>query len=165
MIIRYSSMAGKGFYKDIIEGDTYKYYADGEWKVSSSGKSVPITNPFTLQVQFKVQCKCYCFPPTSILSQFRTVPIWNCYFWEKCLCCFKVDQFLDGRMVFCEYLCNIVLLSIVISSGREYALLPKFLRMNHKFKHGNHLIQGIAYGQGDSSLYSWMMYRIPFLEN
>lgn len=68
LIFRYGSMAGKGFYKDIIEGDTYKYYANGEWKVSSSGKFVPITNPFTLQVQFKVQCKCYCLPPTSISS-------------------------------------------------------------------------------------------------
>lgn len=148
-------MAGKGFYKDIIEGDTYKYYANGEWKVSSSGNFVPITNPFTLQVQFKVQCKCYCLPPTSVSSH----NIQNCYdlklfFLREVFVLLKVDQFFNGRMVFLEYLCNIELLNIVISSGREYALLPRFLRVNSKFKHGNHLIQEISYGRGDSSLIS-----------
>lgn len=33
----------------------YKYYVDGEFKVSSSGKLVNILNPATNQVQFKVQ--------------------------------------------------------------------------------------------------------------
>eukprot|EP00245_Coleochaete_scutata_P006407 TRINITY_DN20832_c0_g1_i1.p1 TRINITY_DN20832_c0_g1~~TRINITY_DN20832_c0_g1_i1.p1 ORF type:complete len:497 (-),score=133.70 TRINITY_DN20832_c0_g1_i1:562-2052(-) len=48
-------MAGTGAFSDIINGDVYKYYADGEWKVSSSGKSVPIINPTTREVQYKVQ--------------------------------------------------------------------------------------------------------------
>lgn len=48
-------MAGQGFFQDIVDGDTFKYYADGEWKVSVSGKSVGITYPSTLKMQFKVQ--------------------------------------------------------------------------------------------------------------
>lgn len=48
-------MAGTGFYESILDNDVFKYYADGEWKVSSSGKSVGITNPSTLKVQYKVQ--------------------------------------------------------------------------------------------------------------
>lgn len=48
-------MAGSGVYADIIEGDVFKYYSDGEWKKSSSGKSVSIINPTTRKTQFKVQ--------------------------------------------------------------------------------------------------------------
>lgn len=48
-------MAGTGVYADIIEGDVFKYYSDGEWKKSSSGKSVSIINPTTRNTQFKVQ--------------------------------------------------------------------------------------------------------------
>jgi glyceraldehyde-3-phosphate dehydrogenase (NADP+) len=48
-------MAGQGFFKEILDGDVFKYYADGEWKVSSSGKSVGIVNPSTLKTQYKVQ--------------------------------------------------------------------------------------------------------------
>jgi glyceraldehyde-3-phosphate dehydrogenase (NADP+) len=48
-------MAGQGFFKEILDGDVFKYYADGEWKVSSSGKAVGIVNPSTLKTQYKVQ--------------------------------------------------------------------------------------------------------------
>ena len=48
-------MAGQGIFQDIIDGDTFKYYADGEWKVSVSNKSVGITNPSTLKTVYKVQ--------------------------------------------------------------------------------------------------------------
>ncbi|KAH9616040.1 hypothetical protein KSS87_011987 [Heliosperma pusillum] len=48
-------MAGNGVFGDIIEGEVYKYYADGQWKTSSSSKSVPIINPTTRKTQFKVQ--------------------------------------------------------------------------------------------------------------
>lgn len=45
------------FYCDVktSEPDVYKYYVDGEFRVSSSGKLVNILNPATNQVQFKVQ--------------------------------------------------------------------------------------------------------------
>ncbi len=45
------------FYADIrtAEPDVYKYYVDGEFRVSSSGKLVNILNPATNEVQFKVQ--------------------------------------------------------------------------------------------------------------
>lgn len=42
-------------FEGIIAGDTFKYYSDGDWKVSTSGKSVPIINPTTRQTQYKVQ--------------------------------------------------------------------------------------------------------------
>lgn len=48
-------MAGNGLFVEILDGDVYKYYADGEWKKSSSGKSVPIINPTTRKPQYKVQ--------------------------------------------------------------------------------------------------------------
>ncbi|KAJ8450429.1 hypothetical protein Cgig2_002114 [Carnegiea gigantea] len=48
-------MAGSGVFAEIIEGEVFKYYADGEWKTSSSGKSVPIINPTTRKTQYRVQ--------------------------------------------------------------------------------------------------------------
>lgn len=48
-------MAGSAVFAEIIEGDVYKYYSDGEWKKSTSGKSVPIINPTTRKTHFKVQ--------------------------------------------------------------------------------------------------------------
>ncbi|KAG6430820.1 hypothetical protein SASPL_108893 [Salvia splendens] len=48
-------MAGTGAFAEIIDGDVFKYYADGEWKVSSSGKSVGIVNPTTRKTHYKVQ--------------------------------------------------------------------------------------------------------------
>ncbi|RYR16160.1 hypothetical protein Ahy_B04g073134 [Arachis hypogaea] len=41
-------------YKTSI-GDVYKYYVDGHWKKSSSGKFVPIINPTTRNTHYKVQ--------------------------------------------------------------------------------------------------------------
>ncbi|XP_015942774.1 uncharacterized protein LOC107468046 [Arachis duranensis] len=43
-------------YKTAI-GDIYKYYVDGHWKKSSSGKSVPIINPTARNTHYKVQVK------------------------------------------------------------------------------------------------------------
>lgn len=48
-------MAGTGIFAEIFDGDVFRYYADGEWKSSSSGKSVPIINPTTRETQYKVQ--------------------------------------------------------------------------------------------------------------
>ncbi|KAI3690108.1 hypothetical protein L2E82_48083 [Cichorium intybus] len=48
-------MGGNGVLAAILAGDTFKYYSEGEWQVSSSGKSVPIINPTTRMTQFKVQ--------------------------------------------------------------------------------------------------------------
>lgn len=42
-------------FSEILDGDVYKYYAEGEWKRSSSGKSVAIINPTTRKTQYKVQ--------------------------------------------------------------------------------------------------------------
>lgn len=48
-------MAGTGVFAEIIEGDVFKYYSEGEWKKSASGKSVSIINPTTRKTQYKVQ--------------------------------------------------------------------------------------------------------------
>ncbi|KAG9142194.1 hypothetical protein Leryth_007637 [Lithospermum erythrorhizon] len=48
-------MAGSGVFSEIFDGEVYKYYVDGEWKKSSSGKSVAIINPTTRKTQYKVQ--------------------------------------------------------------------------------------------------------------
>lgn len=48
-------MAGTGIFTEILDGEVYKYYSDGEWKTSSSGKSVAIVNPATRKTQYKVQ--------------------------------------------------------------------------------------------------------------
>ena len=50
-----SNMAGTGVFAEILDGDVYKYYSDGEWKKSSSAKSVSIVNPTTRKTQYKVQ--------------------------------------------------------------------------------------------------------------
>lgn len=67
-------MAGTCAFSEIIEGDVYKYYSEGEWKVSSSGKTVSIVNPTTRKTQFKVQGKYKKFPPflsqTSLTNHF-----------------------------------------------------------------------------------------------
>jgi glyceraldehyde-3-phosphate dehydrogenase (NADP+) len=42
-------------FSEILDGDLYKYYSDGEWKKSSSGKTVSIVNPTTRKTQYKVQ--------------------------------------------------------------------------------------------------------------
>lgn len=55
-------MAGSGLFGEILDGDVFKYYSDGEWKKSSSGKSVSIINPTTRKPQYKVQGT----PPTKL---------------------------------------------------------------------------------------------------
>ncbi|KAK3437952.1 hypothetical protein EUGRSUZ_C02594 [Eucalyptus grandis] len=48
-------MAGTGVFGEILDGEVYKYYSDGEWRKSASGKSVNIVNPTTRKTQYKVQ--------------------------------------------------------------------------------------------------------------
>ncbi|VAH44336.1 unnamed protein product [Triticum turgidum subsp. durum] len=48
-------MAGTGVFADVLDGEVYKYYADGEWRASASGKTVAIVNPTTRQTQYRVQ--------------------------------------------------------------------------------------------------------------
>ena len=45
-----------GFYDEILaKNGVYKYYVNGEWKESSSGKTVGVINPSTLKKDFQVQ--------------------------------------------------------------------------------------------------------------
>ncbi|XXG64587.1 hypothetical protein AAC387_Pa05g2493 [Persea americana] len=48
-------MAGSGLFAEILDGDVFKYYSEGEWEKSSSGKSVAIINPTTTKTQYKDQ--------------------------------------------------------------------------------------------------------------
>jgi hypothetical protein len=50
-----AAVAGTGVFAEILEGEVYRYYADGEWRVSASGKSVAIVNPTTRLTQYRVQ--------------------------------------------------------------------------------------------------------------
>lgn len=54
-------MAGTGVFAEIIDGDVYKYYSEGEWKKAASGKSVAIINPTTRKTQYRVQGRTHCF--------------------------------------------------------------------------------------------------------
>ena len=49
------ALAGTGAFAEILDGEVYKYYAEGEWRASGSGKSVPIVNPTTRKTQYRVQ--------------------------------------------------------------------------------------------------------------
>ena len=45
-----------GFYDEIVASNgVYKYYVNGEWKETSSNKTVGVTNPSTLKKDFQVQ--------------------------------------------------------------------------------------------------------------
>jgi glyceraldehyde-3-phosphate dehydrogenase (NADP+) len=57
------ALAGTGVFAEIIDGEVYKYYADGEWRSSASGKSVAIINPTTRQMQYRVQGASFAPPP------------------------------------------------------------------------------------------------------
>lgn len=47
-----------GFYNEICAASgTYKAYWNGEWRISSSGKTVAIQNPTTRETAFTVQGK------------------------------------------------------------------------------------------------------------
>jgi glyceraldehyde-3-phosphate dehydrogenase (NADP+) len=44
------------FYTEIVASSgAYKWFVDGQWKESTSGKTVPILNPATNQTAFTVQ--------------------------------------------------------------------------------------------------------------
>ncbi|WCJ30384.1 aldehyde dehydrogenase 11A3 [Euphorbia peplus] len=50
-------MAGSGVFAEILDGDSgiYKFYTNGEWRNSSSCKSVTIINPTTRKTHFQFQ--------------------------------------------------------------------------------------------------------------
>ncbi|KAJ6856073.1 NADP-dependent glyceraldehyde-3-phosphate dehydrogenase [Populus alba x Populus x berolinensis] len=50
-------MAGTSLFAELGDEDTdvFKFYSDGEWKRSTSGKLVSIINPTTRKTQYKVQ--------------------------------------------------------------------------------------------------------------
>nr|GMD27562.1 NADP-dependent glyceraldehyde-3-phosphate dehydrogenase [Ipomoea batatas] len=48
-------MTQNAVFAEIIDGEVFKYYSEGEWRKSVSGKSVAIINPTTRKTQYKVQ--------------------------------------------------------------------------------------------------------------
>ncbi|XP_042404061.1 NADP-dependent glyceraldehyde-3-phosphate dehydrogenase-like [Zingiber officinale] len=56
VVVKESAMAGSGVFTHIVdENQVFKYYAEGEWKKSASGKTVSIVNPTTRKTQYNVQ--------------------------------------------------------------------------------------------------------------
>lgn len=67
------SMSG-GVYSDVrAASGAFKYLLAGEWKESSSGKTVPVINPCTQQAQYAVQGACG-GPPASHHSGAAGLP-------------------------------------------------------------------------------------------
>lgn len=54
--VKHYSMSCEDFYSVIrAETGVYKYYCNGQWLVSTSGKSVPVINPTTQEKDYAVQ--------------------------------------------------------------------------------------------------------------
>ncbi|KAH7436432.1 hypothetical protein KP509_05G020000 [Ceratopteris richardii] len=47
-------MAGTGVFSELIDGDTFRFYSDGQWKRSASGQSLPVINPTTRRTQYNI---------------------------------------------------------------------------------------------------------------
>ena len=63
-----------GFYSEIISASgAYKAFIDGEWRESTSGKTVSISNPTTEETAFTVQGRDFpCSTPTLLF--FASLP-------------------------------------------------------------------------------------------
>lgn len=69
-------MAGNGLFAEILDGDVYKYYSEGEWRSSTSGQSVAIVNPTTRKTAYKVQGEQYYYAVSAILLCFGLGTFW-----------------------------------------------------------------------------------------
>ncbi|GFP87849.1 NADP-dependent glyceraldehyde-3-phosphate dehydrogenase [Phtheirospermum japonicum] len=70
-------------WQNIMENEVFKYYSEGEWKVSSSGQSVQVVNPSTRKTQYKVQA-CSKEEVNKVVESARTAqrawaktPLWK----------------------------------------------------------------------------------------
>ncbi|PKU71832.1 NADP-dependent glyceraldehyde-3-phosphate dehydrogenase [Dendrobium catenatum] len=70
-------MAGTGVFSEIIEGEVYKYYAEGEWHKSSSGKSVPIINPTTRKTEYKEEVNKVMEGAKAAQKAWARTPLWK----------------------------------------------------------------------------------------
>lgn len=70
-------------FDSIIAADKYKFYLNGEWRESASGKAVSIKNPHTNEPAFSVQA---CTPAevdaaykgaAEAQQQWSTTPLWK----------------------------------------------------------------------------------------
>ena len=65
-----------GFYSDIkADSGVYKFYVNGEWKESTSGKSVSILNPTSNQAVYQVQGEEQCMQVLAFHDVFK---VWHC---------------------------------------------------------------------------------------
>ena len=54
--LAHTSGSMAGFYSDIVSASgVYRYFVDGQWKESTSGKTVSVINPTTQQAEYQVQ--------------------------------------------------------------------------------------------------------------
>ena len=65
-----------GFYSDIkASSGVYKFYVNGEWKESTSGKSVSILNPTSNQAVYQVQGEEQCMQVPAFDDVLK---VWHC---------------------------------------------------------------------------------------
>jgi hypothetical protein len=71
-----------GFYSDIkASSGVYKFYVNGAWKESTSGKSVSILNPTSNQAVYQVQGEGQCMQLTAccdLLQVCIVMPVARC---------------------------------------------------------------------------------------
>jgi hypothetical protein len=76
-IKNHQEMAGTSVFAELVDEDTtvFKFYSDGEWKKSTSGKLVSIINPTTRKTQYKVQGKFVLHQPFTFfcMPHFHTL--------------------------------------------------------------------------------------------
>eukprot|EP00879_Flechtneria_rotunda_P003597 GHRR01003832.1.p1 GENE.GHRR01003832.1~~GHRR01003832.1.p1 ORF type:complete len:542 (+),score=137.43 GHRR01003832.1:136-1626(+) len=79
-------------YQDICAApNTYKYFSDGRWLESSSGKTVAVVNPTTLQPEFQVQACTQDEVNTVFAAAKAAQPTWaKTPLWKRAECLHKV---------------------------------------------------------------------------
>lgn len=90
-------MAGTGVFAEILDGEVYRYYADGEWRKSASGKSVNIVNPTTRKTQYKVQ-GIYFASPHHYQRQKLSVWSYDVTIWKLTVPSYFLDDALRKRL-------------------------------------------------------------------
>ena len=79
----FSTASAMSVFDSIIAADKYKFYLNGEWRESASGKAVSIKNPHTNEPAFSVQA---CTPAevdaaykgaAEAQQQWSTTPLWK----------------------------------------------------------------------------------------
>ncbi|KAL5698900.1 glyceraldehyde-3-phosphate dehydrogenase (NADP(+)) [Ranunculus cassubicifolius] len=89
------TLAGKGAFAEIFDGENFKFYSNGVWKTSSSGKFVPIINPTTRKTQYKVQACTQEEVNEALISAKNAQKVWaKVPLWKRAQMLHKVTAIL-----------------------------------------------------------------------